>query len=436
MMRMMEWSERGSRGKGAPVTMAILVGMALAGPVPAGAQGVVVGGKVCPSSQLEGTLGISGLDCVGECVISISSTGKEEAWSFSAEPRVFQIEAGSPADGVLRAGDLLIAIDGVLITTREGGRRFANLEPGSRVKLSYRRDGTVREAVLDVAGQCAEPPPAPRVGRVALPPPPPRSDRPERAAIVATAPRVEVRPEPPTAASMVEAVPAPPSGVSVESMTASNPRGRLGLGFSCSECGTTAEDEMGRSIWYFSGPVEVTRVNTGGPAEKAGIRMGDFITAIDGQEIQSEAGGAAFSNLMPGEPVRITLTRRNGRNETVTLVPAEPGGLGLTSRPPLPPSEPSRAEATEVAPGEPVRPAEPTAEVVVGGTGRTPFAEITSGPPDMPVSYSGTLEGAEVLVRGGPVSVSELRGTRTLLIQAEGLWIRIRMPTPNPKPGG
>jgi hypothetical protein len=366
----------------------------------------------------------------------VSSTGKEEAWSFSAEPRVFQIEAGSPADGVLRVGDLLIAIDGVLITTREGGRRFANLEPGSRVRLSFRRDGTVREAVLDVAGQCAEPPPAPKVGRVALPPPPPRSDRPERATIVATAPRVEVRPEPPTAASVVEAVPAPPTGVSVGSLTAPNPRGRLGLGFSCSECGTTAEDEMGRRIWYFSGPVEVTRVNTGGPAEKAGIRMGDFITAIDGREIQSEAGGAAFSNLMPGEPVRITLTRRNGRSETVTLVPAEPGSLGLTSRSVLPPSEPSRAEATEVAPAQPVRPAEPTAEVVVGGTGRTPLAEVISGPPDMPVSYSGTLEGAEVLVRGGPVSVSKLLGTRTLLIQAEGLWIRIRMPTPNPKPGG
>lgn len=409
---------------------ALVFGLVLAGPVDVHAQRVVVGGQACPSSQMEGTLGISGLDCVGECVISVSSNGREESWSFSAEPRVFQIDPGSPADGVLQIGDLLVAIDGTLITTREGGRKFANLEPGSRVRISYRRDGQVREALMEVAGDCAEPPPAPRVGRVALPPPP-RPDRPEKTVAIATAPRIEVLREPVTAAPAVEAVPAPARGVSVGSLLDPSARGRLGLGFSCSQCGTREEDERGRRVWFFSGPLEVTRVNTGGPAEKAGIRMGDFITAIDGKEIQSEAGGEAFSDLIPGEPVRITLTRRNGQSETVTLVPVEPGGLGLTSRSPAPPSEPAVAEARAVPPARAVRPTEPAAGAVVG-PGSTGLAEVVSGPPDMPVSYSGTLEGAEILVRGGPISVSELRGSGTVIIQAGGVWIRIRIPSPNP----
>ena len=49
----------------------------------------------------------------------------------------------------------------------------------------------------------------------------------------------------------------------------------------------------------------------------------------------------------------------------------------------------------------------------------------------MPLRWTGTLEGVEVEVRGEPVSVSEMRGIGTVVIYAEGLWIRIRIP-----PGG
>ena len=48
--------------------------------------------------------------------------------------------AWSPA-GKLHTGDILIAIDGVLITTRDGGRRLANLRPGVPITLRIRRDG-------------------------------------------------------------------------------------------------------------------------------------------------------------------------------------------------------------------------------------------------------------------------------------------------------
>lgn len=50
------------------------------------------------------------------------------------------------------------------------------------------------------------------------------------------------------------------------------------------------------------------------------------------------------------------------------------------------------------------------------------------GPEGLPLSYSGTMGGVEVLVRGGPISVAEDQATRTIIINADGLWIRVRIP--------
>ena len=63
------------------------------------------------------------------------------AHDFSTEPRVRGLEENSPAWGKLQEGDILVAVDGVLITTREGGRRLANLTPNRPVKLRVRRGG-------------------------------------------------------------------------------------------------------------------------------------------------------------------------------------------------------------------------------------------------------------------------------------------------------
>ena len=62
-----------------------------------------------------------------------------------------------------------------------------------------------------------------------------------------------------------------------------------------------------------------------------------------------------------------------------------------------------------------------------GASGVEPLADVAA-PVDLPLSYSGTVAGVEVEVRGGPVAVSEMKGARILLINAEGLWIRIRVP--------
>ena len=102
----------------------------------AGASGQCAGGT--PES---GDLGISHLLCVGgSCSVNLR-TGSGYAHDFSTEPRIQGLDRNGPAWGRLQDGDVLIAIDGILITTREGGRRLANLTPGKPVELRVRRGG-------------------------------------------------------------------------------------------------------------------------------------------------------------------------------------------------------------------------------------------------------------------------------------------------------
>ena len=398
---------------------AVGIALTLVGTTQGSSQGVVARAQTCESGVSMGSLGISGLDCVGECSVTLGKDGREENWVFSTEPRIFSIEARGPAEDILRAGDRLVAIDGLLITSREGGRRYASLEPGETVTVRYRRDGAVQEAGIRVGSRCAYPPtPTVSAGRVA-PPPPPRPVG-ETAIGIATAPRVRVLPEP--------AVPEPPAVVGSTGILSRGvfidptPRGRLGIGLKCEHCGTETDEETGQSVWFFSGPIEVTQVNSGGPAEEAGIRMGDLITAIDGHDIATDTGGLAFSNLIPGEAVRVTVVRRNGRKEDVTVVPAE-AEAGLLRGRVAPPPEPDEARPFQPSAGVAVAPPPAPSRAVVPEP-----AVAMAGPEELPLTYSGTVAGVEVLVRGGPVAVSELQGARTLIIQAEGMWIRVRVP--------
>jgi len=395
------------------------MGLALAWGMPASGQGVVARGQACEGGVRVGTLGISGLDCVGECSVIVSRDGTEERWIFTTEPRIFTLHGGGPAEGILEAGDYLVSIDGLLITTREGGLRYADLKPGETVAVRYRRGGEIREARIRVGSRCSFPPePSVSAGRV---PPPPPADAVRGVARVgiATAPRVKVLPSPVAPDS---ALPAVATGVvSRGRLLDPTPRGRLGIGLQCSHCGTELDRDSGRSVWFFSGPIEVTSVAPGGPAEKVGIQMGDLITAVDGHDISTEAGGLAFSNLVPGKAVRLTVVRRNGSKEDLTLVPDEPeravvAGLAVPTPDAAPPTP--RAVGVAVDPPPPAR-----------GTGQEPVLQVGE-PVGLPLSYSGSLEGVEVTVRGGPVAVSELKGARTLIINTDGLWIRLRIPVP------
>jgi hypothetical protein len=98
---------------------------------------------------MSGTIGITRLECVGRsCSVSVSDRQGGWAHDFAVEPRLGALDESLAPARQLRVGDIVLAIDGVPITTREGGRRLANLAVGETVRLRIRREGQEVELPL------------------------------------------------------------------------------------------------------------------------------------------------------------------------------------------------------------------------------------------------------------------------------------------------
>lgn len=71
---------------------------------------------------------------------------------------------------------------------------------------------------------------------------------------------------------------------------------------------------------YAGEGAEVGELTAGGPAEEAGIRVGDVITELNGRQVaDSTELVVAIRSYAPGESVEINL-ERNGQQQTVTLI--------------------------------------------------------------------------------------------------------------------
>jgi hypothetical protein len=297
------------------------------------------------------SLGYSKLEC--NCTIGyIEGEPSSTVYEFRSEPRIWGIEEGGPADGRLREGDFVTAIDGYLITTAEGGNRFGDLTAGEPVALTVRRDGRKVDVTITPVAECK----AERavVGRPDLPPVPPK------AWTVKPAPRVlYVRPdtvmvtEEPVYVG-VKILPAPVPDHAIL------PRGWLGFSLSCSDC-IVGKSEEGRVWWKFSDYPEINRVEIGSPAHEAGMRAGDVLTHIDDHDLTEEKGGELFGALQPGDTVTFRYVRQ-GEERTVTLMAGE-REIGL-AEPLLPPPEQSPQPDVQRFSG------------VVGDA----FVEVTGGP--------------------------------------------------------
>ncbi len=108
----------------------------------------------CPEGRpATGDLGIERYRCVGgACQIWTRADG-EYAHVFTTEPRIDQVDPDGPASDRLRVGDVIVAVDDLLITTAAAGRRLANLDPGVPVRLWLRREGRdLQMSVTPIAG--------------------------------------------------------------------------------------------------------------------------------------------------------------------------------------------------------------------------------------------------------------------------------------------
>ncbi len=255
----------------------------------------------CPEGKPEtGDIGITSLLCVsGSCGVNLQS-GRGYTHEFSTEPRIDGVDRGSPAAGKLRDGDAIIAIDGVLITTRKGGRRLANLKPGVPVTLRIRRAGKEMDVTL-----------VPRLG-CNMP----------RLAVLGGGPAVPWPAEDPAAVRKAwPASPVSPASAArpARAVRPAAPPFSFGLELECGSCGWWA-DPWGGLLWSSPVPPTVRAVEPGGPGDLAGLEPGDMLLAIGGHAMTSENGGRALGKLRPGEPVEVRF-RRGRESRTVEITP-------------------------------------------------------------------------------------------------------------------
>jgi len=355
-----------------------------------------VAAYACPGGlEPRGDVGIASFEC-SNCRLSTSAG--ERLWSFSSEPVVRVVEPGSPADGKIREGDAIVAVDGYLITTGEGGRRLANLKPGQAVSMVVRSGNRERTVEIVPDSEC------PRRGAYAAAPavaavPNDPDAAPEvsvSVGVAATVPRAAVAPRPAAAPATGVAVSVGPVPRPTYTLL---PSGWFGFGIQCTNCRWSVEDETGKSEWAFSAPPEISSVQDGSPADAAGLRRGDVLLEIDGESLISQEGGRRFGSIEPGETVRWTY-RRGGENRTTTATAGQ--------RPDVHPTPPTPGVSPTAYSGELARAYAPT------GVSK--------------LRYSGLVGGTSVEVRGtGSVVVNIIEPGREIEIVTSDSRTRIRL---------
>jgi len=94
----------------------------------------------CPEGRpMTGDLGIERYRCIGGACEIWTETELGLTHVFTTEPRLDRLDPEGPSAGALLEGDVLVAIDRILITSEEGGRRLANLRSGVAAVLWIRR---------------------------------------------------------------------------------------------------------------------------------------------------------------------------------------------------------------------------------------------------------------------------------------------------------
>lgn len=257
----------------------------------------------CSTSEAVGYLGISGIDC--DCTISSPRSGHN--WTFRTEPTITSLEMDSRGATLLRIGDVITAVNGKLITTKEGAQELAELKPGEGVVLTIRRNGNTQRIALTAQSACPNDSRlfsiyAPGRAYGEAPPVPSATMARPGTWSVAQVPTPTMPPAPTVYAARGKA------GVEY---AWTEPRATFGMGLTCSNCSMGFSERDKTAFMIFSKPPEVYSIERNGPADRAGIRRGDVITRVNGYSVDSDEGGKAFAMAKPGQIVKFTVIRGN-----------------------------------------------------------------------------------------------------------------------------
>jgi hypothetical protein len=95
--------------------------------------------------------GWDGTECTN-CVIRGSYI------EYLKEPLISSIRGDGPAAGRLREHDMLLAVDGLTITTPEAWHRLRDAKPGESLRFRVRNEGTLREETIIASSRCVAAP--------------------------------------------------------------------------------------------------------------------------------------------------------------------------------------------------------------------------------------------------------------------------------------
>jgi C-terminal processing protease CtpA/Prc len=204
-------------------------------------------------------------------------------FGFHAEPIVLQTSPTS----ALRPGDIIESINGQPITTRAGADQFTYPKAGPSV-LKVRRNGSPIDITAS-RGDC-------------------ETGEHERS----TEPGQSVGLWKGVVAVIDSTIQVPHvDGAGVISAD----RSRLGLAVSCTPSCTRAKASDGTTYWKFDAYPPIIGVRDAGPADKAGIRVGDVVVAIDGLSVLEADGALRFLRAEKRESVQLTVLRDGKRVE-------------------------------------------------------------------------------------------------------------------------
>jgi predicted metalloprotease with PDZ domain len=249
-------------------------------------------------------LGISSMEC--KCSYTMNEDLDIRFWSFDAEPRIRGVNPAGPARGMLKSGDRIVAIDGMLITTHEAGKRFANIVIGEPVDLTVRRGGSLVDVTIV----------------------PVETDNDEGSRIDGQGGPLSkdwaslrmVLEELSEAGLELNKLSEDLDAIDLGDLDFA-PLGWFGFGLSFSGSVRRSSDGESRR-WMFFEPPEIESITPGGPADRAGLERGDVITHIDGVRIDTKRGGRRFSEVVPGQRVEFEV-RRLGWSRTIELIAEE-----------------------------------------------------------------------------------------------------------------
>ena len=303
-----------------------ILAAALAVLVPTGALAQTGQTLSCPDGgQPVGELGIEELRCSsGRCLRGFTFEGGRLITTFTTEPRVHALKP--PADAVLEEGDVIVSVDGLLSTTAEAGKRLAKVEPGDRVRLKIRRDGTEREVTVTAAASC---------------------DRVQRRVFAFDGFDFENLGERLGELHALEGLDERLRDLDIQIFTPDfdfepgdfrfefdslavrpfarvRPPYELGLELTCGFFCGWRRGEGDAVVWRGQHPPKVARVIEGGPADRAGIREGDVLLLLDGHSFVGEAGGRALGGLEPGRALTLQYLKGGETLATTTITPRSP----------------------------------------------------------------------------------------------------------------